>query len=96
MRIAFAGLLFSLLLTSPAAALPGISLAEAAAEVGAEECPLLIQIKYPWLGCTSDAEGRRSFTMATVAANASWDGDRQIPLGHTFVDGDGAWLRASD
>jgi len=91
-----AGTLLTLLLAGSASALPSLSLSEPPAEVGPDECAPLIQIKYPWLGCTTDAEGRRSFTTATVPANATWLGDKIIPLGHEFVDGDGAWLKAAD
>ncbi len=82
--------------TFPAAALPGISLSEPAAATADDECMPLVQIKYPWLNCTTDAHGNKRITNATVAANASWDDDRQLPLGYEFVEGHGGWLPVRD
>lgn len=79
------------LVAGGASALPGISLSGPLAEVAADECPVLTQIKYPWLECTTDALGTRSISTATVPANASWDSDRSIPIGHAWVEGEGAW-----
>ena len=81
-----------LFVSGAASALPGISLSEPPAEVAADECPVLTQIKYPWLGCASNAHGGRSFTRATVAANARWETDRTIALGHEWVEGEGNWV----
>ncbi len=90
-RLSIAACSLLMFVSGAASALPGISLSEPPAEVGADECPLLIQIKYPWLGCKTDATGARSLTSATVAASASWDADRTIAIGHDWVEGEGAW-----
>ena len=59
--------------------------------MGEDECPPLTRIKYPWLECATNAWGGRSIRTATAPANASWDTDRRIPLGHDFVEGEGGW-----
>jgi hypothetical protein len=82
----------SLALALPAAALPGISLSEPVPATGPDECSVLSQIKYPWLACATGADGAKRFVGGTIAANAGWDDDRQIPLGHEFVEGHGNWL----
>ena len=82
------GFLVSFVGASPVAALPGISLSEALPDVGADECPVLIQIKYPWLQCATNERGGRSIISATVSANASWEADRSIPRGHPFAEGE--------
>ena len=82
------------LVAGSAAALPGISLSEPLPEVGADECPVLTQIKYPWLQCATNERGGRSITSATVSANASWQADRSLPLGDAFVEGDGWWAES--
>ena len=81
-----------LLLASSAHALPSISLDEPIAEPAADECPLLTRIKYPWLACTTTADGRRIFAGGTVPANATWESERQIPLGFEWIEGLGAYL----
>lgn len=81
-----------LALALPATALPGISLSEPLPETAPDECALLTQIKFPWLVCTTDAEGNKHIVNSTVPANASWEDTRQIPLGYEFVEGDGGWL----
>ena len=93
MRIGLATLLLLLGIAPAASALPPLTLQEASAPVGPDECSPLVRVKYPFLSCATDAEGRRSFANATVAADATWDDDKQIPYGHVWVDGDGAWTR---
>jgi len=72
-------------------ALASISLSEPAAEVAADACPQLTQIKYPWLRCTTHADGTKSLAGGTVPAIATWENSRQIPLGYGFIEGDGAY-----
>ncbi len=90
MRIAAATvLLFSISLAGEAFASQTLSLSAAEPAVG--ECPQLLQIKYPWLGCATNAHGASTIATATVAANASWETDRQIPRGYPAVEGRGHW-----
>ena len=92
MRKLIAISLFSLGLAAPAWSLPGLTLEESAREVAEDECPVLTQIKYPWLRCTTNEWGGKSLSDPTVAANATWDSDRRIPIGHEWVEGTGAWF----
>ena len=92
MRMWIAAILSSLLLAGAASALPGISLSQPLPKVADDACPLLTQIKYPWLRCAQNAHGGKSFTTTTVQASASWETDRSIAIGHDFVEGEGAWL----
>ena len=92
MRMWIAAILSSLLLAGAASALPGISLSQPLPEVAADACPVLTDIKYPWLRCVRNSHGGKSFTPATVRAVASWRTDRTIAIGHEFVEGTGAWF----
>jgi len=55
-----------------------------------------MRIKYPWLRCATNALGQKGITGGNLPANASWDAARQIPLGHIWVHGEGAWTRSDD
>ena len=82
----------STLLAGAAGALGSIALADPAPELAADACPQLTQIKYPWLRCTTAADGTKSIAGGTVPAIATWENSRQMPLGYEFIEGDGAWL----
>jgi hypothetical protein len=67
-----------------AIALDGIDLSEPAAEVGAGECPRLIQIKYPFLSCRDGVIGQAD-------GDETWESTRQIPTQSKFIEGNGYW-----
>ena len=79
------------LLAGPASAESRFSPSEASRAIAADECPLLTQIKYPWLACETRAPGTRSITTVTVPAEASWARNRSLPIGDDWVEGEGAW-----
>ena len=74
-----------------ASAVTPLSLEDTQRELGPNDCPVLTQVKYPWLTCAVSATGGRTISNATVAPNATWDADKRIPRGHVFVDGQGGW-----
>ena len=72
------------LLAGSASALEGIDLNSPAEPTAEGECPRLIQIKYPFLGCTNGQIGQPD-------ASATWENARQIPMMTDWTEGDGAW-----
>ena len=72
------------LLAGSASALEGIDLSSPAEPTAAGECPRLIQIKYPFLGCTNGQIGLSD-------ANETWEDARQIPRMTDWTEGDAAW-----
>ncbi|MAG32965.1 MAG: hypothetical protein CL908_18975 [Deltaproteobacteria bacterium] len=64
----------ALLLLSAGAvsALPGIDLSVPPAPTSADECPQLIQIKYPFISCSNGQIGQ-------VSDDETWENTRQIP-----------------
>ena len=84
----FALLGAAMLWTGAAFGLDGIDLsgrgAEEAIEQGgaSNECPRLIQIKYPFLRCKNGQIGSSN-------GNDTWDNSRHLPIQAEFVEGDG-------
>jgi hypothetical protein len=72
-------------LATPALASDALTLAEAAADTGANECPVLTQVKYPFLRCTTDAHGVKE--VVKKIGSASYTSDRQVPRLYEFVEG---------
>lgn len=73
------------LVATPASALDTLSLP--VAETGADECPRLTQIKYPWMSCTRTAWGAK--TLRTPTGDDTYESERRMPSWSEFVDGDG-------
>ena len=85
----FAALLALAVFAPSASALDALSLP--VAETGPDECPRLIQIKYPWFTCATNAWGGKTITTATVKANVDEYDERVVPLGWPEVEGRGHW-----
>jgi hypothetical protein len=82
---AFIGSIFLLAgVAGSASALEGIDLSSPAVEAAEGECPRLIQIKYPFLSCTSGQIG-------LADADENWDNSRRIPIQSDWIEGDTVW-----
>ncbi len=69
---------------SPAFALDGIDLSSEPAPVAEGECPLLVQIKYPFLSC---ADGQ----IGLSGADETWETERQMIRQGDFTESDAGW-----
>ena len=72
------------LASSSATALDSIDLNTPSTPTGAGECSQLVQIKYPFLTCSSGQIGQSP-------ANETWANTRHMPIGSGWVEGDGYW-----
>lgn len=82
-------LLACVLAAGSAQALEGIDLSQPLPTPAAGECPLLVQIKYPFLSCAGGtAPSERALPADT---NRGWESVRQIPRMSDWTESDGAW-----
>jgi hypothetical protein len=89
-----AGILLSLPVAGSSLALDTLTPGQASAATGSEECPVLTQVKYPFLACaTSPSGGKILVATGDVATNVS---GRQGPYGLEFPEGSGYWGRTPD
>jgi hypothetical protein len=81
------------LFASAASALDGIDLRDGIPTVAEGECPLLTQIRYPFL-CSGEGAANGAHALVQVRPldpNPSWESARQIPRMSDWTEGDGAW-----
>ncbi len=79
-----ASAVLALLFANSAAALEGIDLSQPLPATAPGECPLLVQIKYPFLTCASGQIGQSG-------ASELWEDSRQIPKMSDWTEGNGTW-----
>lgn len=72
------------LAASPALALDGIDLSSPPEPVAEGECPLLIQIKYPFLSCTNGQIGLSD-------ADETWESERRMIRQGDWTESDAGW-----
>ena len=76
--------LFWIMMVGSAQALDGINLSEPVEPPAEGECPLLTQIKYPFISCEKPAGD-------APVVNHTWENSRRIPISSDFIEGNGYW-----
>ena len=79
--LAFVSSIALLQLAGSASALDAIDPGDATAAAG--ECPVLVQIKYPFVTCSAGASG-----FQPGSENASWEQDRRMPQMSDWTEND--------
>ena len=85
-----AAVVLTLLFANTALALDGIELSNPPQAVGEGECPLLVQIKYPFMTCAG-ADASKVVNAPPTDTNRVWNEVRQIPLMSIWTESDGYW-----
>ncbi len=82
-----------ILLASAASALDGIDLRDPIPTAAPGECPLLTQIRYPFM-CSGEAASPGGHALVQVRPlnpDPSWESARQIPRMSDWTEGNGTW-----
>ncbi len=90
MRIRLLALVAGLTVSGPALALDTLTPAAASTPTAADQCPVLTQVKYPFLQCVTMTTGGKVLADAGVAPTVA---GRQAPYGMEFPEGVGYWGR---
>jgi hypothetical protein len=86
---ALSTLLCGTLSAGSALALEGIDLSRPLPTPAAGECPLLVQIKYPFLRCDGGTESSERALPANT--DRGWESVRQIPRMSDWTESQGTW-----